>query len=428
MSKIIKLTLYLCAVWLVMTLLAACAGECLHLDMTDEVIAPNCEEQGYTIRRCSDCPYTYRTAYVPPTGHSLTGLTTAPSCDAAGFTEYACSCGYRYVSDTVAPLGHSLTASVQAPSCNAQGYTAHACSRCSLAFKSDQVAPTGHDFEVEQINVTPTVPEGVSVFTCRECGYTYDHFLAYADAFDGAYAISDTPLARGVDISYHNHQRDAEGNYLPLDFTAIREAGFDFVILRAGSTPRTEGGQAKGGIDPVFEMNYAAAKAAGLDVGVYFYTYSTTLEDTRADAALLLEWLEGKQLEYPVYFDIENGSISSSLSRDEITELCVTFLSVLQENRYFGAVYANLNWLVNYFDTAKIAYLFDVWYARYPSGNGPYAWDTLRYGRTMGMWQYTQTGKIPSVSETVSFDLDYAYKDYPTLIKELGYNGYSMPQ
>ena len=46
----------------------------------------------------------------------------------------------------------------------------------------------------------------------------------------------------------------------------------------------------------------------------------------------------------------------------------------------------------------------------------------------MGMWQYTQTGKIPAVSETVNFDFDYAYKDYPAIIQLLGYNGYSLPQ
>ena len=414
------------ALLLCLLALTACAGDCLHLEMTDEVVAPTCEEQGYTVRRCADCAYTYRTDYVKPTGHSTVALTTAPDCVHEGFTEYVCDCGYRYVADIVAPLGHALTVSVRAPSCNEQGYTSHVCTRCSLTYKSDFVAPAGHDFSVEQINVTPAVPEGISVFRCRTCGYTYDHFLTYSDVFSGAYAPSDVPLAKGVDISYHNHQRDAEGNYLPLDFVAIREAGYDFVILRVGSTPRVENGKPKGGIDPVFEMNYAAAKAAGLDVGVYFYTYSTTLEGTRSDAALVLEWLAGKQLEYPVYFDIENGNISSTLSREEITELCVTFLSILQEHRYLGAVYANLNWLVNYFDTAKVLYLFDVWYARYPSGGAPYAWNTLSYGRTMGMWQYTKTGKIPSVSETVEFDLNYAYKDYPSLIREMGYNGYEI--
>lgn len=423
MRRYFVLTLLLC-----LLALTACTGECLHLNMTAEVVPPTCEEQGYTVHRCADCSYSYRTDHVPPKGHSLTGLTTPPSCDTEGHTEYVCPCGYRYVANIVAPTGHSLTDVTVPPSCNAQGYTTHTCARCALTYVSDWVAPTGHDFEVTSVNVTPAVPEGISVCSCRVCGYTYDHFMAYADAFDGAYASSDAPLSQGVDISYHNHKKDAEGNYLPLDFEALREAGYDFVILRAGSTPRTENGQAKGGIDPVFEMNYAAAKAAGLDVGVYFYTYSTTLEDTRRDAALLLEWLDGKQLEYPVYFDIENGNISSTLSRDEITELCVTFLSILQEHRYFGAVYTNLNWLVNYFDTAKIAYLFDVWYARYPSGNGPYAWDTSKYGRVMGMWQYTQTGKIPTVSETAEFDLNYAYKDYPTLIRTLGYNGYTMEQ
>lgn len=428
MRGVIRLLTYTLCALLCLLALTACAGGCLHLDISDEVIPPTCEEQGYTIRRCSDCPYTYRTAHVEPKGHAPTALTTAPDCNSEGHTEYVCACGYRYTADKIAPLGHALSSETVAPTCNEQGYTAHVCTRCNTSYKSDWVAPRGHDFKVESVNVTPAVPEGCSVLTCRICNYTYDHFLTYADAFDGAYAASNTPLAHGVDISYHNHQKDSEGGYMPIDFEAIHAAGFDFVILRIGSTPRVENGQPKGGIDPVFEMNYEAAKAAGLNVGVYFYTYATTVEDTRRDAELVLRWLEGKRLEYPVYFDIENNSISSTLSRDDITELCVTFLSTLQEHRYFGGVYTNLNWLVNHLDTAKITYLFDVWYARYPSGNGPYAWNTSNYGRTMGMWQYTQTGKIPAVSETVNFDFDYAYKDYPAIIQLLGYNGYSLPQ
>jgi GH25 family lysozyme M1 (1,4-beta-N-acetylmuramidase) len=240
--------------------------------------------------------------------------------------------------------------------------------------------------------------------------------------FEGAYADSTEPLAHGVDISYHNHPTDDAGSYLPLDFEAIRASGFDFVILRAGSTPREVDGVAKGGLDPVFEMNYQAAKAAGLDVGVYFYTYATTKEDTLRDAALLLEWLDGKELEYPVYFDMEDACFDA-LSRRERTDLCLAFISALQERHYFTALYTSNNWLTNYLQTDKVTFLFDIWYARYPLGTGPYVWDTEKYGDHMGMWQYTQSGIISAVSSTTRFDFNYAYKDYPAIIRGLGYNG-----
>ncbi len=446
--------------------LTSCDGECPHLRMERETVSPDCSAEGYTLNRCKDCgneyksnfispaghelkasptnpscteqgytvyscancDYSYTADYTAPTGHTVKQQTVEPRCDTEGYTEYRCDCGYTYRANVTAALGHNVRSAVYAPDCDGFGYTEHTCLRCSLVWKTDIAAPTGHDFAVQSVNVTPVVPEGYSVHTCRECGFAYSDALYYSEVFEGAYAGSDTPLAQGVDISYHNHAVDANGNYLPLDFNAIREAGFSFVILRAGSTPRTGAdGTPKGGIDPVFEMNYAAAKAAGLDVGVYFYTYSVTVEDTRRDAELLLTWLDGKQLEYPVYFDIEQADIATSLSREQLGELCITFISTLQQHRYFGAVYTNHNWLVNYHDTAKLVYLFDVWYARYPSGDGAHSWSTLSYGRHMGMWQYTEQGSIPTVSATAKFDFNYAYKDYPTIMRDFGYNGYPIP-
>ncbi|MBO5897930.1 MAG: hypothetical protein J6R04_02855, partial [Clostridia bacterium] len=122
MRGVIRLLTYTLCALLCLLALTACAGGCLHPDISDEVIPPTCEEQGYTIRRCSDCPYTYRTAHVEPKGHAPTALTTAPDCNSEGHTEYVCACGYRYTADKIAPLGHALSSETVAPTCIAQGY------------------------------------------------------------------------------------------------------------------------------------------------------------------------------------------------------------------------------------------------------------------------------------------------------------------
>ena len=86
-------------------------------------------------------------------------------------------------------------------------------------------------------------------------------------------------LQRGLDVSRWNHQIDpASGEYLPLDWQKIKSEGFDFVIIKAGST--------KSGIEPTFERDYAGAKAAGLCVGAYFYTYSSDAEGILKDVPL----------------------------------------------------------------------------------------------------------------------------------------------
>ena len=427
MKDRIRFWTLLCMLAALTACLCACSGKCLHLRMTTRTFSPNCSEQGYILNTCQDCNYAFKSDVVAPYGHDLIASTTPPTCSTPGYTEYKCSCGYHYVADHVAPLGHELSSIVFSPSCDEQGRTDYSCSRCSLAYSADFVAPLGHQFETAVVTPVSCAVTGHTTFTCSACHYSYvGEFLFYSDVFSGAYTAATEPLARGIDVSSWNHTFDEQtGEYLPLDFEAVRAAGFDFVILKAGSTVRPgENGTLKGGKEVTFEADYAAAKAAGLDVGVYFYTYSTTVEGTQADARALMTYLEGKQLEYPVYFDVEDPTIST-LDRRTVTELCVTFISALQQSRYFGALYTNNNWLTNHLQTDKVTFLFDVWYARYPLSEDAFVWNSEKYGQHMGMWQYTQEGRIPTVSETGYFDFNYAYKDYPAIMRELGYNGYT---
>lgn len=414
-------------------MLCGCSAECPHLRMATTTVAPDCANEGYTLNICRDCGYEYKSNFTAPTGHTLRRHTVLPTCSSEGHTDYICACGYEYTSDIVAPLGHEWITQTCEPTCCTQGYTLYTCSHCALNYKSDWTVPRGHTFSVTETNPTTCAVTGYREYTCSVCSYSYvGDFTFYSDIFDGAYSASTTPLACGLDVSKYQHETDEDGNYLPLDFDAIREAGFDFVILKAGSTPRTDAdGSAKGGPEPTFEEDFTAAKLAGLQVGVYFYTYSATTEECVRDAELLIDWLDGKQLEYPVYFDIEDSAIGT-MERRDITDLCVTFISTLQANRYFGALYTNNNWLMNHLQTDKVTFLFDIWYARYPDNNTfvwnvnrqPYTWNADKYGANVGMWQYTQSGKILTVSDTATFDFNYAYKDYPTIIKSLGYNGY----
>ena len=396
-------------------------ASCSHKSMTTKVVEPTCESEGYTERTCMSCGLSYKSEFVPPTGHTFLANKQAPDCDDEGFTHYACACGYSFNTDIKAPLGHSFVKTEHSPTCTLHGYTDYACSVCKFSFSSDFVAPTGHDFSSTTTNPTCDTT-GFTHYACG-CGYEYiGDFVHYSDIFKGAYAENEEILAKGIDVSKWNHTVLDDGSYAPLDFSKVKAAGFDFVILKIGSTPRISAttGEELGGIEPTFEMDYAAAKAAGLDVGVYFYTYSPTVEATKSDAELVLQWLGGRKLEYPVYFDLEDSSLMS-LSRGELTDLCVEFISEIQDAKYYGALYTNNNWLVSYLQNDKVTFLFDIWYARYA---GIEEWDEEKYGDHMCMWQYTKTGIIPEISATANFDFNFAYKDYPSLMKEIGYNGY----
>lgn len=438
----INRTVIICALLILLCLsLASCDAEekCSHESVLSEIVNPTCDSEGYTKNLCEACKYEYKSDFVAPIGHDLKASVTDPTCTAEGFTEYFCDCGYSFISDRVKPLGHTLTTdiisssctkqgytekhctaceyrfvsdytapqghtlatSVIPPTCTEQGYTENHCTECEYSFCSSYTTPTGHNFTETTLHATST-SIGYTHYLC-DCDYEYTEYVMPTDVFTGGYAESDTPLARGIDISKWNGD---------IDWESIKAAGFDFVIIKAGSIV---------GKDDRFEENYAGAKAAGLDVGAYFYTYAKNMEEIAEEAELFLSWLDGKQFEYPVYLDIEDDSMES-LGRSLLTDMCVCFIETLQSEGYFCGIYTNNNWLFNILDTERIITYFDVWYARYKSENIQ-EWGE-DWGDRLAMWQFTKEGKIDE--HTCDFDFNLVYKDYPTLIKEWGYNGYNI--
>ena len=399
--------------------------------LTAEVIAPTCETEGYTVYTC-ECGHTYASDYVQPTGHTLTAEVVAPTCETEGYTVYTCECGYTYDSDHVPPAGHTMAETVTvSPTCTEEGYTRYVCEICAHEEDGNTVVPLGHVHMEAEIFYATLSRDGFTRHTCADCGYAYDDsYIAYRDIVAGAYVDNTEVLMQGVDTSQWNHDYTVYPEEpKPLDWEALKAAGVDFVILKAGSTQ---------GKDPAFERDYADAKAAGLQVGAYFYAYSTTPEDTLADAEMMLSWLEGKQFELPIYFDMEETSMME-LGGEHLTELCRVFIERLQEAGYYAALYTNTEWLYNLLDTEWVKANLDVWYARYtvsvPEGEEGFALSETEFpwkdgtaykpgetDRRYGVWQYTDSGVAEGFR--YKFDLNYAFKDYAPVMAQWGLNGF----
>ena len=435
-------------------------------------VAPTCSDEGYTRFACTVCPYTYNSDYVKPLGHTVSKISvTLPTCTEGGSTLFGCSeCDYKFESEFTEPLGHSITCvTVAPPTCTEVGYTQYACSECDFGFNGDFTEPLGHNHELTVTSVAtcvlkgeekyecacgdsysiiapplghvfektvtpPTVSDmGYTEYTC-DCGFNYiGSYRFYEEIFDNAYANNDQVIAHGIDISKWNHTVNSQGEYEPIDWVALKEAGVDYVILKIGSTLRADG--TLGGIEPTFEMDYEGAKAAGIDVGVYFFTYSTTVSGIRRDAEMLLTYLEGKQFEYPVYLDVEPAEDENyhpeNIASPILTEMFLTFFSVLQREGYYTGLYVNNEFLFNVLQTDNMIELFEIWYARPPAledytwnpdDTESFVWNTEKYGKHLGMWQYCWTGQLAPIVGSVDFN--YSYKDYPSIIKEYGFNGY----
>ncbi len=382
--------------------------EPLGHDLKETLTAPTCTKQGYVTYACNNCDYTYDTDFTEPTGHMLTSSITASTCTEGGYTTYACGCGYTYKTKFTVPNGHHLKNKVTAPTCADEGYTTYSCS-CGYSFVGDYVEPTGHNFK-KSITRPSIATTGYTEFTCKTCKFSYKtDYVWYSEIFSGAEGDGEGILAYGVDLSKHNGDN--------IDFEELKDAGIDFVILRAGHIGEQP--------DKKFERYYKEAREAGLDIGCYFYSYAETVAEAKEEAEILLDLIEGKTFEYPVYFDLED-SCQIELSTDRRMKMCYAFCEILIENGYFPGIYTYKYFLETYLQSEEICTYFDLWLAHYPTDKVVYL-DDCDYelppgGTACGIWQFTEAGRVDGARGDV--DLNIAYKDYPAIMKKYGYNGY----
>lgn len=196
-----------------------------------------------------------------------------------------------------------------------------------------------------------------------------------------------------------------------IDFEQVKKSGIDFVIIKAGGS---DAGIYK---DKYFEVNYQKAKAAGLNVGAYYFVGKKflTAADGRADADRFIKLLEGKQFEYPVYVDIETGSFHV---RKQFTDAAIAFCERMEEAGYFCGIYASdISGFHEMLEDNRLKN-YTHWVARY--GSKP------TYVSQFDIWQYSSKGAVDGILKYV--DLDYCYVDFPKTIKGKGFNGFKKPK
>ncbi|MGN0614383.1 MAG: glycoside hydrolase family 25 protein [Porcipelethomonas sp.] len=209
--------------------------------------------------------------------------------------------------------------------------------------------------------------------------------------------VTTKAVYNGIDVS--RFQGD-------IDWNKVKADGIDFVIIRAGY------GMEYDQVDANFHVNIKGAQAAGIDCGVYWYSYALSTADALREAKVCLSTIKGYTLTYPVAFDIEDTT-QQDLSMTQISNITKTFCSYLEENNYYPAVYSYASMLTYKMDSSVLS-KYDIWVAHVnvskPSFDGVYY-----------MWQYSWKGSVNGISTAV--DLDYGYRDYPTMIKERKLNG-----
>lgn len=212
----------------------------------------------------------------------------------------------------------------------------------------------------------------------------------------------------GIDISVYQKG---------INLTTAKNEGVKFAILRAGYTGYGNGvSKAK---DTEFETHYRNAKNNGLGVGAYWFSRATTYENGKAEAKYMYEnCLKGKQFEYPIYIDVEDTYYQSKAGKTAITNGIKGFCEYLEGKGYYVGVYANSNWFRNYID-ASIPSKYDCWVANWGTNNPSTP--------SHGLWQFGGETNMIRTNKIAGYvcDQNYAYKDYPTIMKNNGLNGFT---
>ena len=146
-----------------------------------------------------------------------------------------------------------------------------------------------------------------------------------------------------------------------IDWAQVAAAGYKGAMLKTVSTNRKFSKRADGlYIDPTFETNYRNARAAGLDVGVYYYTYATSEAMADAELALLRQALRGKELTLPVAVDVEENSIKQ-LSTLDLTNLTAYALEQVEKMGFYAQLYTYTHYSNMELDMGRLANRWDVW-------------------------------------------------------------------
>lgn len=209
-------------------------------------------------------------------------------------------------------------------------------------------------------------------------------------------------MKTGADLSQHNGK---------VDFAKVKAAGHNFVLIREGFGNEVAYPRQK---DTFYETNYKAAKAAGLHVGVYHYLYATTAAAARTEAQGFINNLKGKSFDMPIALDIEERS-QYNLPNSTVEAIVKAFMDVCEAAGYYCLLYSYEAFLSTKM-SASFRNKYDVWCANISKT------PNIKYG----IHQYTFTGRVNGVSGAV--DLNRTDKDYPSIIKAAGKNGFKPEQ
>ena len=197
-----------------------------------------------------------------------------------------------------------------------------------------------------------------------------------------------TTWVKGVDVSKY------QGN---IDWNKVKASGIEFAIIRVGYRGYGSGVLVE---DSTFRQNIKGATAAGLKVGLYFYSQAINETEAVEEASMVISLCQGYNISYPIYFDTEkvagDTGRADNISRAQRTANAVAFCETIRNSGYKAGVYSYASWFYNQLNMASLS-PYSIWIAQYR--------DQLSFDYNYDIWQYSSTGTVPGIPKPTDMNV-----------------------
>lgn len=236
------------------------------------------------------------------------------------------------------------------------------------------------DGEEEWVLISPYLPKHDYDFTKLVC--QSDHMKYFSEGRQVSFL--------GADISKHQDY---------VDFTKVKKAGLDFVMVRVGARGYSSGQLV---MDDYFSENIKRAGDAGLQVGVYFFSQAISVEEAVEEAQLVIDSIQDFTVSWPVVFYMDeiagDEARTDRLTRTEKTEIARAFLDTVQEAGYLPMLYGDKEWLIRQVDLSKLTD-YDIWLSQIQ--------DVPDYPYRFSMWQYSTSGTVDGIAGHTNLNISF---------------------
>ncbi|MCR1919418.1 DUF4214 domain-containing protein [Frisingicoccus caecimuris] len=188
-------------------------------------------------------------------------------------------------------------------------------------------------------------------------------------------------IEKGIDVSF------AQGK---IDWKKVAATDISYAIIRCGY-----GNDEVSQDDKWWKYNADECTRLEIPFGVYIYSYALNTDEALSEAEHVLRLIEGYDLSYPIYLDLEDERYTGSLSNKEIADIAEVFCETIQSAGYEVGIYANLDWFRNRLTDGRFGQ-WTRWVAQYNT--------ECTYKKAYTMWQCTSMGTVDGIDGFVDLN------------------------